>query len=169
MVRLIYVAETDVVVDQHRKRIFFKPARMPELGYQWQVFEFATESDEAIAVFRCEPKATGKLHQHGAKLLCFLDRANPLTESGNVFGLKLSFVGELLPGTDTELEFRVVANLPAPELAELRAERGEEAGSELNAVEIAGGVLELMKVLGLRGWIEDALPLGMCPTGGSAM
>ncbi len=128
MVGLIYVAEANVVIDQHRKRIFFEPARMTELGDQRKVFEFATQSDEASAVFGGEAEATGKLHQHGTKLLCFLDRANPLTESGDVFGLKLSLMSELLPGADAELEFRVVANLAAPELTELWPKRGEEAG-----------------------------------------
>ena len=116
MVRLIQVAEPHVVIDQHRQRVFFHPTRVTELSNEWKVSEFSPQGDESGAVLWRETKSTRELHQHGAKLLRFLDRANPLTESGNVLGLKLNIVSQLLPQADAELEVFVRTHLPAPQL-----------------------------------------------------
>src|SRR5665213_465407 len=144
------------------------PTRVTHLGHQRKLMERPPQRDEEGAVLFGIAKGPWKLHEHAAQLASAMEGPQAFLEMRDLRRAERPFVRKPAAQLHGEQEFRIVLHLLDPQARQFRPDRLIEAGVDFDRVEIGGQIFQGVKTSLLQPGINNAVPVWIRPTGGTA-
>ena len=167
VLRLVDVAEPDLVVQEGSDSFLRHPRRMAHFGHEGELVEGAAELDQEVAVLGSEAKAPGELHEQRAEFAGLFHGPESFLKLLNVRRLQAALVGEALVELGGEAEVTVGLDLLHPDLGDFGLQGFVEGRIDLDQVYEPGEIFEGVESAGLGLGVDGAVPMRVRPAGGS--